>query len=76
MSPERNGGKRDKFKYLSVMMNADGGMGEEVAHSSWGVIGKLWKEKKIYRVVILTVICGSEKWSLNGIGGRKSQVLR
>ena len=47
----------DKFNYLVVMINTDGGMGEEVVHKVlegrkvWGTMAKLWKENMISREV-------------------------
>ena len=70
----------DKFNYLGVMISTDGGMGEEVAHrvlegrKVCGTMAKLWKENMISRgvkrelyerLVILTVVYGSETWSLS-----------
>ena len=45
----------DKFKYLELRINADGGMGEDVIHRAlerrkvWGTMAKLWKENMISR---------------------------
>ena len=47
----------DKFNYLEVMINTDGGMGEEVAdrvlegRKVWGTMAKLWKKNAIFRAV-------------------------
>ena len=69
----------DKFNDLGVMISTDGAIGEELAHrvlegrKVWGTLAKLWKEnmictevkRELYeRVVIPTVIYGSENWSL------------
>ena len=75
-----NGGEEteeeEKFKYLRVMINVDGGMGEEVIQwvqkrrKIWRRQGKIWKEntnkRALYkRVVIPAVVYGSETWSLS-----------
>ena len=76
----------DKFNYLGVMISSDGGRGMEVAHrvldgrKVWGRMAKLWKENMISRevkrglyerVVIQTVVYGSEMWSLSAQERRK-----
>ena len=65
------------------MVSADGCMGEEVTHRGlkvWGTMAKLWKENifreikwELYekRVVIPTVVYGSETWSLSAQEKRK-----
>ena len=80
----------DKFKYLGVMISTDGGMGEELAHrvlegrKVWGTMAKLWKEnmvsrevkRELYeRVVIPTVVYGSETWSLSAQERRNIEVF-
>ena len=80
----------DNFNYLEVMISTDGGMGEEVAHrvlegrKVWGTMAKLWKENMISRevkrelyerVVIPTVVYGSETWSLSAQERRKIEVF-
>ena len=78
--------KVDKFNYLGATISTDGGMEEEVAHTVaegrmvWGTMAKLWKENMISRevkrelkerVVIPTVVYGSETWSLSADERRK-----
>ena len=80
----------DKFNYLGVMISKDGGMGEEVTHRVlerrrfWETMVKLWKENimsrevnpELYeRVVISTVVSGSETWSLSARERRKIEVF-
>ena len=80
----------NKFDYLEVIISTDGCMGEEVAHrvlegrNVWGMMTKLWKENVISRevkwelyerVVILTVVYGSETLSLSAQDWRKIEVF-
>ena len=80
----------DKFKYFRVMISTDGGRGEEVAHrvlegrKVWGTMAKLWKENMISRevkrelyerVVIPTLVYGSETWSLSAQERRKKSKI-
>ena len=79
----------DKFNYLGAMISTDGGMGEEVSHKVIerrkvvGTMAKLRKEEMISReikqelwerVVIPTVVYGSEMWSFSAQERRKIEV--
>ena len=80
----------DKSNYLELMISADGGMREEVAHrvvdgrKVWGTMAKLWKKniisrevkRELYeRIVIPTRVYGSETWSLSAQERRKIEVF-
>ena len=80
----------DKFNYLGVMISTDGGMREEVARrvldgrKVWGTMAKLWNENMISRklkreyyerVVIPSVVYGSETLSLSEQERRKIKVF-
>ena len=76
----------DKLNSLGLMIGTDGGMGQEVVHrvlegkKVWETMAKLWKENIISRevklelyerVVIPTVVYGSETCSLSAQERRK-----
>ena len=82
--------EEDKFNYLGVMINTDGGRGEEVAHrvvegrKLGGRMPKLWRENTISRevkrelyerVVVPTMVYGSETWSLSAQEKRKIEAF-
>ena len=76
--------------YLEVVISKDGGMRKEVAHRGlegrkvWWKLANLWKENRISRevkqelygrVVIPTVVYGSETWSLSEQERRNIEVF-
>ena len=80
----------DKFNYLEVMISTDGGMGDKVPHrvpegrKVWRTMANLWKEnmtsrevkRELYeKVVIPTVVYGSETWALSAQKSRKIEVF-
>ena len=80
----------DKFNYLKVMMSMEGGIGRKwlIGFSTegrnggrcqnWGenMLSREVKRELYERVVVQTVVYGSETWSLSAQERRKQKYLR